>query len=99
MHTSGRSRVAAYTRRAIGERLGLKLATPDVPGLHGAMTAFRLPAGTDPVGLRRGLWERYRIEAAVIERPDGLLIRASTHFYNTEDEVDRLARALPSLLG
>jgi isopenicillin-N epimerase len=33
------------------------------------------------------------------ERPDRLLMRASTHFYNTEGEVDRLAEALDVLLA
>ena len=59
--------------------------------------ARRAP-GEDAVALRRGLWEKWRIEAPVIERPEGLLIRASTHFYNTEDEVDRLTQALTELL-
>ena len=62
------------------------------------MTAFRLPPGRDAAALRRGLWENWRIEAPVIERPEGLLIRASTHFYNTEEEVDRLTEALSDLL-
>jgi isopenicillin-N epimerase len=48
--------------------------------------------------LRRRLWEQHRIELPVIERPDGLLVRISTHFYNTEAEVDYLAAALPPLL-
>ena len=66
--------------------------------MHGALTAFRLPAGTDAVALRQGLWEGFRVEAPVVERPTHLLMRASTHFYNTEDEVDRLATALRALL-
>jgi isopenicillin-N epimerase len=73
-------------------------ATPTHPQLHGAMTAFRLPAGVEPQVLRRRLWEEHRIELPIIERPDGLLIRVSTHFYNTEEEVDHLAAALPRLL-
>jgi len=73
-------------------------ATPDATSLCGAMTAFRLPAGTDAVKLRKALWEKHRVEAPIIERPDGLLIRISTHFYNTTDEIDRLAKALPALL-
>ena len=44
--------------------------------------------------LRRGLWEKHRIEVPIVERPEGLLIRISTHFYNTEEEVDRLAEVL-----
>jgi isopenicillin-N epimerase len=62
------------------------------------MTAFRLPPGVDADRLRQRLWERHRIEAPIIARPEGPLLRVSTHFYNTEDEIDRLAAALPSLL-
>ena len=62
------------------------------------MTAFHLPAGLDPQLLRRRLWEGHRIEAPIIERPGGLLLRVSTHFYNTEGEIDHLATALPGLL-
>ncbi len=78
----------------LGAGRGLPLATPASPQLHGFMTAFRLPAGTDAAALRRLLWEEHRIEAPVIERPDGLLLRVSTHFYNTEDEIDRLDRTM-----
>ena len=90
--------LVAHVRRRLTGQAGLTLATPTHPEMHGAMTAFNLPSGIDPAALRTGLWERCRIEAPVIERPDRLLIRASTHFYNTEAEVDRLADAMPSLL-
>jgi len=63
------------------------------------MMAFRLPQGTDAARLHAGLWERFRVEAAVIEGADHALIRVSTHFYNTEAEVERLAEALDELLG
>jgi isopenicillin-N epimerase len=86
--------LAGYVRERLTAGPGLVPATPAQPALHGAMTAFRLPAGTDPAALRRHLWEKHRIEAPVIDRPDGFLIRVSTHFYNTAEEVDRLARAL-----
>jgi isopenicillin-N epimerase len=92
-----RGRIAeltSYVRRRLGSELGLALATPEGPQLCGAMTAFRLPPEVVAQELRRRLWEDHRVEAPVIERPDGLLIRASTHFYNTEEEVDRLAAAL-----
>jgi isopenicillin-N epimerase len=97
-----RSRVAelsSHVRKRLNGLAGLRLTTPDHPELHGAMTAFRLPSGVDAQALRRGLWERFRIEAPIIERPDGLLIRASTHFYNTEEEVERLAQALLLLVA
>jgi isopenicillin-N epimerase len=88
-----------YVRRRLTGKCGLRPVTPANPALHGAMTAFRLPPGTDPVELRRRLWELHRIEAPVIDRPDATLLRVSTHFYNTEAEVDRLAEALPDLLS
>jgi isopenicillin-N epimerase len=87
-----------YVRRRFGALAGLVPWTPEHPELHGAMTAFRLPAGVDAAALRRRLWEEHRIEAPVIDRPDGLLLRVSTHFYNTEAEIDRLGEALPVLL-
>lgn len=88
-----------HVRAAIGARLGLAEATPRHPQLHGFMTAFRLPASVSAPELRRGLWEKFRVEAPVVERPDGLLIRASTHFYNTEKEIERLAEGLEEFLG
>lgn len=90
--------LAAYSRRVIGERHGAKLATPAVPGLHGAMTAFELPPGFSAAKLRAALWER-RIEIPIIERPDRLLIRVSHHFYTTEAEIDVLSGALPDVLA
>jgi isopenicillin-N epimerase len=88
--------LAEYTRRVVG-KLGLKLATPATPGLHGAMTAFELPAGLNPVKLRKELWDR-RIEIPIIERPDRLLTRVSHHFYTTEAEIDRLVEVLPEVI-
>jgi isopenicillin-N epimerase len=96
-----RERIAelgAYVRRRLGCDCGLPVATPPEPNLCGAMTAFRLPAATDCPTLRRRFWEDHRIEVPIIDRPHGNLIRVSTHFYNTEEEIDRLAAALASLL-
>jgi isopenicillin-N epimerase len=84
-------------RARLAGGVGLRPVTPTHPELHGFMTAFRLPEGTQPAALRAGLWEQ-RIETPVIERPEGLLLRVSTHFYNTEDEIARLAEVLPDLL-
>jgi isopenicillin-N epimerase len=86
-----------YVRCRLAGLAGLELMTPDHSQMHGAMTAFRLPATVDPVAMRNGLWQA-RIEAPIVERPEGLLIRVSTHFYNTEEEVDRLEEVLAALL-
>jgi isopenicillin-N epimerase len=86
-----------HVRRRIGA-LGLESVTPTNPSLHGAMTAFRLPPAADTNRLRREIWEKHRIEVPIIERPGEVLVRVSTHFYNTEDEIDQLARALRELI-
>jgi isopenicillin-N epimerase len=91
--------LADYVRIRLDGLRGLKLATPVHPDLHGALTAFELPPGVEAAAVRDGLWERFRVEAPVVERPDRLLIRASTHFFNTQPEVDRLAEALTALLN
>ncbi len=77
--------------------LGLKLATPDVSGMHGSLTAFELPTGLNAAKLREGLW-KHRIEIPIIERPDRMLIRVSGHFYTTEAEIERLAEVLTALI-
>lgn len=84
--------LSAYTRT----RIRLPHATPSAPELHGAMTAFELPPETDPVALRRQLWES-RIEIPIIERPDRRLLRVSHHWYTTEAEIDRLADFLAAI--
>jgi isopenicillin-N epimerase len=100
-HERIRARMRAlsdYVRGRLAGWRGLALATPEHPALRGAMTTFMLPLGTIAADLRRELWERFRIEVSVTERPDRLVIRVSTHFYNTEAEVERLAEALDELL-
>ena len=64
------------------------------------MTAFELPARgpAKAAVLRQAIW-KHRIEVPVIERPDRLLLRVSTHFYNTHAEIDRLAEMLPEALA
>jgi isopenicillin-N epimerase len=88
--------LSAHARRKMTD-LGLRLATPNHPALHGRLTAFLLPDNLSAAVLRTGLWE-HRIEAPVIERPEKLMLRVSTHFYNTEEEIDKLASVLPELL-
>jgi isopenicillin-N epimerase len=95
-----RGRIAelvACTRESLKGKLGLPLATPSNPALHAAMTAVELPRTVNPQHLREQLWKR-RIEVPIIERPDRLLLRVSTHFYNTEEEIERLTTALQELL-
>jgi isopenicillin-N epimerase len=96
-----RTRIAELTshvRQRLGQECGLQTATPDHPELRAALTAFILPPKLEPKTFRRTLWEGFKIEAPVFERPR-LLLRVSTHFYNTEEEVERLYNALQNLLA
>ena len=79
--------------------LGLAEATPADARLHGSLTAFELPffGRAKAALLRQAIW-KHRIEVPIVERPERLLLRISTHFYNTTDEIDRLAEILPSAL-
>jgi isopenicillin-N epimerase len=90
-------RLVAQVRRRLDGMGGMRLVTPENPAMRGRLTAFRVPQGINLPALKDGLWER-RIEVNAFERPDGAILRVSTHFYNTEDEIDLLARVLPALL-
>lgn len=92
-------RLVRVVYERFGRITGLSLATPPHPLLHAFLTAYRLPTTVNGPHWRSILWERYRIEVPIVERPEGLLIRLSTHFYNTEAEIEKLAGAVESLLG
>jgi len=91
--------LASCVRQQLGEIESLKLVTPASNDLSGAMTAFRLPAGIDLWALRKGLWDPHRIEIGLSERREGNLLRVSTHFYNTAEEIGKLARVLPGVMA
>jgi isopenicillin-N epimerase len=61
---------------------------------------FELPVKgpSKAAALRQAIW-KHRIEVPIVERPERLLLRVSTHLYNTRDEIDRLAEVLPGALG
>ena len=89
-----------YTRQKLTGLCGLELATPPQPQLHGSMTAFRIPTHVkrEWSELRQEFWQR-GIEIPIVIRPDHLLLRVSTHFYNTHEEIDRLAAAVKEIMG
>ena len=68
--------------------------SPDDPELSSGLVSFSV-AGRDPQAVVEQLWENHRIVVRRVQYPAG--IRASLHFFNTEDEVDQLASAIQSL--
>jgi isopenicillin-N epimerase len=86
--------LAAYTRRTLQDRSGLECITPQDSQLSAAMTAFALPGFDDTSMLQNWLWQQHKIEAAVMTHASGHILRVSTHVFNIEAEIDRLAEAL-----
>ncbi len=91
--------LSQYVRKRMSEIAGFPEETPNHPDLSGALTAFRLPHSSPRAATiwRKEIW-KHRIEIPVIEKPDRLMIRFSTHFYNTRYEIDQLINRLPSIL-
>jgi isopenicillin-N epimerase len=87
-----------HVRRRLGEIPTMRQATADDSQLRGGITAYRLGPVNLPL-LRRILHEENRIEVNVIEALPGNYLRVSTHYYNEEAEVDRLATVLPEALA
>jgi isopenicillin-N epimerase len=105
-HRLGLDRIRAHNatlvdhvRQRLARFPSLQRITPLHSHLHGFLTAYRLPRNVNIPRWRKVLWEKYRIEAPLFERPEGWLLRVSTHFYNTPEEIDRLALALEELTG
>ena len=95
----GRMReLANYTRGRLSGLSGLVAVTPDHHAMSGGMTAFALPSVIDRFSLQRQLWYQFRVEVGVLEQGTQSMLRVSTHFFNTEAEIDQLADALEDLL-
>lgn len=85
-----------HARRRFAETAGLVVATPADPRLSGSLTAFEFPV-RDPFAAHDYLFQNHHIEAVFPRIPGKTFLRISTGFYNTTEEIDRLAEALPDL--
>ncbi|MDI3317926.1 MAG: aminotransferase class V-fold PLP-dependent enzyme [Bacillota bacterium] len=85
-------RLAAYARDRLRELPGLRVTTP---ANAGGLLHFEVD-GSDPVRLLAALRER-GFMLRLTPRPQRF--RISTGFFNTEEEIDRLAQALSELVG
>ena len=63
------------------------------------MAAAPLPAGTDLAILKTRLYDEYRVEVPLVEWNGNKLIRISVQGYNTKRDIDKLCRALSTLLS
>ena len=83
--------LAEYTRAAL-RRMGAYLPADESPYFNSGITAARIE-GVDASALARDLKSR----GVQISARHGFL-RISTHFYNNEDDVDRLVAELRRLV-
>ena len=87
--------LAARLKEQLANIPGVHIYSPMEPGLSSGLVSFAL-SGWEPTAVVEKLWEDHRIVVRQVGYPPG--IRASLHFFNTEDEVDQLAEAVRGLV-
>lgn len=88
-----------YCRKTVSGVGDLKLMTPTHPELRGGLTAFLVPPHIDGQLARKHLWDDDKVEINLIDHHLGQFLRVSTHVYNNEADVDKLATAVVRAWG
>jgi isopenicillin-N epimerase len=96
--------LAHYARQKIGALGGLTPLMPDSTEWYGSMAHVPLVradsndkcAVSNP--LQHAIWERYGIEAPIVDFRGTRYVRVSCHLYNDTEQIDRLAAALEDLV-
>jgi isopenicillin-N epimerase len=85
--------LSSYARQALAA-CGLAPATPENDQLNsGVLTAFDFPCD-DVIKIRNRLWHEFDIECPVTFAAGKTFLRVSTAWFNTTEEIDRLAQAV-----
>lgn len=88
-----------WVRRA--HELGVRVLTPDEPGMYGGITAFRMPgrvSKADNLAIAEELMTRHRIfTVARSGMSGGDAVRVTPALFTSADDVDRLGAALRDL--
>lgn len=85
--------LSTYARRALAA-VGLTCAVPENDLLNGgALTAFDLPCN-DVIQMRDYFWNEHNIECPVTRAAGKTFLRVSTGWFNTTEEIDKLAKAV-----
>lgn len=85
--------LARYARQRLAEFCDEPPLVPDDACWYGTMAACPLPRGDAPA-LQRELWERFQIEAPIVEWQGRRFIRVSAHGYNERRDFDYLFESL-----
>ena len=86
--------LAARFKAQLWEMPHVQVNSPADDELSSGLVAFAV-SGWEPPAVVEHLWEGHNI--AVRQVPSPSAVRASLHFFNTEEEVDRLAQAVAAL--
>ena len=86
--------LAARLKRQLSDLPAVQVYSPMEPELSSGLVSFALSGWEPPAAVER-LWSGHRIVVRQVGYPPG--IRASFHFFNTEDEADQLAQAVKGL--
>ena len=86
--------LAARLKRQLSDLPAVQVYSPMEPELSSGLVSFAL-SGWEPTAAVERLWNDHRIVVRQVGYPPG--IRASFHFFNTEDEVDQLSQAVKGL--
>lgn len=87
--------LAARFKGLLSDIPAAHLYSPMEPGLSSGLVSFALD-GWEPPAVVDRLWDAHRIVVRQVGYPPG--VRASLHFFNTEDEADQLAQAVKGLV-
>ncbi len=86
--------LASRLKAQLRESPRVTVLSPEDGPLASGLVSFAVE-GWGPEALDDHLWENNKIVVRHIEHPEG--VRASLHFFNTEEEVDQLAAAVRNL--
>ncbi|NUQ86147.1 MAG: aminotransferase class V-fold PLP-dependent enzyme [Anaerolineales bacterium] len=90
--------LVAYAQKRICELTGIAPLHPQTDAWFRQMASAPLPADTNPLRLKNQLYDDQRIEIPVSEWNGKKLLRISVQGYNSKRDLDRLLRALSTLL-
>ena len=86
--------LADRLKRQLSDNPAVQVNSPMQADLSSGLVSFSV-SGWEPPAVVERLWEDHRIAVRQVGYPSG--VRASLHFFNTEDEVDQLAQAVGRL--
>ena len=88
-------KLVVSTRNQFLEFLNIEPLCPD--DWLGQMATIELPID-DPLQFKRSLMANYKIQIPVFSWENSTALRYSVHFYNTEEDLNRLVVAVKELL-